>query len=344
MSLFNATIMYPQIDGALQIEQKNADYGLIDGFRESSKNFAALTPSLKRAIETNYNRQTYLKGIKDSTIPTTTAKSWVIPTNFSETEKILVTYVTMFAGIHMADEMFFENHITKEEYISVKLKEIGKAFAVQTEAYLYTALNTYKTQVLPKNSLSGKGFAFTTALGLTEAAQQNRALNLIESIMRQNGLTKPKLMMSTYGIDYMLEYYAARGMSNTVDLQNQTNIGVYKTNGISDSGLWRAFLVENGAVAMVNNFQPSFVTGDQISEQSKIGITPYMLPFLNEKVEFIYKKGEIDLSAINSDYARTTVAYGEQLGLAHSFAILRPYNSNIASNVNPIVEVIGATS
>ena len=84
--------------------------------------------------------------------------------------------------------------------------------------------------------------------------------------------------------------------------------------------------------------------GDQLGEHSKIGITPYSLPYLNEQAEFIYKKGEIDLSAINSDYARTQVAYGEQLGLSTSFAILRPYNSDIAANVNPIVEIIGAAS
>jgi hypothetical protein len=348
MSLLEATAKpyFLQEDGTL-IESKDATFGLIDAIKASTPDYRALTDSVRKKLSTAINQQVYLSALKDFNPTITNVKSWISPTNFRVSDKVLATSVTIGSGFHYSKAMNRENSISFQEYVDNTMRKIAHDMAEAKENAIQTVLEAHKTQVLPVNPLAADGFVFnagTDALDVNLAAQNGMIFNNLRTIFGDNRLKNNNaIISSSMGMEAVLTNMQQYGANNDKNL-SQNMPRLFLSNVLTNSAKWTAYWFEAGAFGEVVNFQPDFMERESIPGVSELGVTSYSFPYLNSPVEYIWKKKEADLSAFSTDLANTKVAYIEEMSFFHTFFILTPYNSDISTRVNPVVKIVGATS
>jgi len=331
----------------VQTELKKQKYGIIEGLKADTADYAYLTPELQAHIETQMDRSFSMPALKETTITTSTSESFDIPANLSTSDTVTATLTTIFSGFHFYDELVNENMVgSKEEYINNKMMEISKAMAQAKEVTLLATIDGVKSQVLTYNPGANDGFTFAASLLTASlAAQQARFFPPLETILDANGIGGEHRLIASPSIKMMENYADQYGQANSKDLQDQGFLPeVYTSNNVTNAVRWTGYAFPKGSFAMVNNYKSDFVKGTNIGDTAIWGISNEALPFLNEQVMTYYEIGKADNSALLANSTESIMSKVEKFAFVHRYLTLTPYNSDISANVNPVVKIAGATS
>jgi len=358
MSFLDDSFFYNfQQSDFVQKELRVDDFGLIRAVQEDTPMYRPLTPPLEAYINQLMDRQFEMPAIKEQTPVIATVESFTIPENISESEKLTATLVSLFSGFFWCDALIGktvlggENMVSsKEEYFVNKVNEICKAFAIAKEQTTYMFVDGRKTQVLNTNPGENDGYDFITSeLQVSLDAQQERMFPNLQSIGRANGMPGATKMVSSYGVQFLMNYSDMFGAENSKNLQNQGFIPqMFLSNRVifdPNTQRWVGYLWEDGSFAYVNNFKHDFVVNKKLNGGSIVwDITPNKMPYINEQVMTFFREGPIDASALSGTTAEWKMTSGEEYAFFHRYLILGPYNSDIGSRFNPVIKVVGLPS
>ena len=345
MAYTDPTVLLTKQGGNLMTELRDTNYGLLRSIERSTPFYKGLTPEISAFIASQMDRTFQMQAIPEQTITTTSSESFTIPDNLSTTETKTGTLYTVFTGFKVYDAMFAENAVGKEAYIMNKMKEVDKAMATAKTATMLTIVDGQKSQVLPQNAASNDGYSFAASvLTVNKLAQQERMFQNISAILEDNGLSEDKEFAVSTGIKVLQNYTDMYGAANAMDLQNQGFIPeIHVDNRITNAASWTGYLFEKGAFAAVDNIKWDFLNRTRVDE-AIFDVSNNILPSLGSQVGVYYNRFKNDASSLQSTTSEWSMTTGEEYGFVHRYAVLTPYNSDIANNVNPVVKIVGATS
>jgi hypothetical protein len=346
MSYLDATFLNDYQASKTQTELRTDEYGIINAVKSDTPNYKALTPQLEQFINTAMGRTFTMPAIKEQTPVTATVESFTIPANISESETTTASLVTLFSGFHWYDALANENMITKEDYISNKLDEIFKGFALAKEATTLTAIDGQKTQVLTYNPLANDGITFgASTLTATLAAQKELIFSNLNVIAESNGLMDQKIMVSSPGIKAMQNWKDTYGSQNSRDLTETGAIPeLHTSNRVTNAARWTGYMWDKGSFAYVNNFKHEFVKGETVGDFAKWDISSMAMPYINEQVMTYIEEAKADASGLQTNSGEYIMSKVTKYAFVHRYLILTPYNSDITTRINPVVKIVGSAA
>jgi hypothetical protein len=347
MAHIDQTVLNTLVTDKFQEEIKTNEYGLIDFAVAETQDFEDLTPSMKRNIETVYGIDVKVPAIKDKVIVTASAESFTIPSNLAETALTTLTFITIFAGFRMYPRLFENNFMTPQEYEMKMTKEVLKAIANAKEAQIYSNLNTQKTQVWAGDAAAGSNFTFSTVTDqLTIASagwQSDLPFSKLKTMFAENNKKGEYRLVASEGIEHILDMVRQYGSANDRDLQTGRNIipqfwtsqNVTNASGNAATG----FMVRKGSMALVQNFKPEYIAGDQVGE-AKWGVSDGVLPWVNARLNLYENKEKADASSVMTTSSQALMSWYIEKGFMDRFTLINTYNSALATQANDKLKVV----
>ena len=344
MSYIDQTLLNDYQSEVVENEMRASEHGLISLAKKETARVPFLGDKLRTVINNHEGISVKVPALTESTITTTTSESFTIPTNLSESGMTTLTLGTIFCGYRIYPETFVNNVISEQEYRLNKIKEIDKAMANALEVVIDTHLNTYKSQVWETGGLNGFNFA-SNMLGVSLDEQNDVMFSNIKSQARINEWSSDISMAANFEIDFVLNQYRKYGAANDKNLQFQAIPSVFGSNNVTKTTgkRWTAYMVEPGALGLVENFKKPFAMGLNIGEATW-GISDDALPRLGHRVMLFENKEKASAENVGTYGTGMIMSWVEEYGYIFRYCLLHKYNSSASTRVGYILKINGETT
>jgi len=334
--------------------------GLLDAVIQRGTPFINkfMKPSTVEQLRTMIGtRQASIPVLKDQEVIVNRTPGFAnIPANLLESANYQFAAYDVFSGFQLFPSSFAQNQIDMESYVSETMNRVLNACAVEIESILTDVAELRKTQTLGFTTQVSQGdgvFTFdapTDTLQINKAAQEDTMYWLLHSLMRANKLPGDySLVTSPAGLTPAITEAAKFGPSNQKNLQFQaTQIPLdryYESDSISPgSDVFNGYFMQDGALGIIENFPPDFVSGTTVGERNwSISNAPMNGVGLRANV-FMNREASDASTLFTPINPSLKMSHWEEMALWFRFYVVYPYNSNIAGKAQNIVKIKGLTT
>lgn len=248
-----------------------------------------------------------------------------------------LTWNTISVSISERAHRFKGNEKSKEETFAHLLNGTIRDVRSEIENTIDTVLDGAKTQNLLNDLNAFIPFNTTNDLLEVPQAQKNRMFDLLKEIGGQNDFGDNYNFVHSYGVGEVVNFYRNQGSANSENTAYQfDNLSFYRSNRVTNTGNQGTFyFMPPGSVGIVMWVDPQSKMGGNVGTGSKIGeFGTTVLPGLGTVGSYI-TSGCVDDSAYTPGATRVEETI---YNFTFDYAIVTPYTSNIAANVNPIMK------
>jgi len=272
------------------------------------------------------------------TITITNARSCTIGGGQSNSALVRVVWKTVVADILMVPSQYEKNQIGYLADLNKKLRETAEAFKIEIENDLDTALDTNKSQIYNSSIVTTKYTMAGNAIQVLPE-QTDFFFNDLESINYSDDFyTSPIKIISSPTIMPTVMKYINQGTGNAVNTTFQFagkdfTFSNRVTNGAGTLGT--GYFMSDGSVGLLTRVAVDSRLGHKAGDGTEwLEETIPTMPF---PIGIQYKSQCSDQSALEASglgHLKATLA--EHYQLSFDYAIIVPYNSNIATKPSVI--------
>jgi len=299
-----------------------------------------VNPTTLRGIKGSRDRPVQIPVLnRANTTVTNAGLTCTVPDTINVSAMLNLNYVTHSFQITQYPHQFANNYISEQEDFNNQFKDGINKIKIAIEAQCVAALNNNRNQVWNPTTL-GPFTQTANALRVTPA-QRAQAFNTITPYFGANDFPTGQLNVAAgYGVWPDIMYWMNQGAANSVNssfqfLNFNFNFSRRVTPGLTSIG--SAFVMPRGTVGIVEWIPGQFSdpnspkTGDKIWDR-------VFVPELGMDMGVYYTYGCADNSVGSGDSSATAVER-KTFGFTISVATIVSYNSNIATQVSPIVRM-----
>jgi len=137
--------------------------------------------------------------------------------------------------------------------------------------------------------------------------------------------------------------YGAANDKNLSFIQNMMPKFFETLNIAPEAFQFKAYLLVDGAVGYVENYPFDFRTGTTVD--SKVwGIMDTPAPYIGERLNVYHNKEAVDATALGETTAHLKMTSMEEWEFIDKFFLITNYTSDLATRVQDIVKITGATA
>jgi hypothetical protein len=233
--------------------------------------------------------------------------------------------------------MYMNNEISMQRDFEAKMNKYLYALAKKLDGVCISALGAAKTQVF-KDSLE-----YSKTGNVLESSWDDREgiIGDINPIMAANDYFGQIHLVGNGGIESIIRKLAQSGLYNAENKQLEYSDKVlHFTNEITNAeGKYgTAYAVTDGMLGLLFRFEREALLGTKARTGHEWGIEN--LPLLNIPCGTYYYESVSDVSGIaGAATADLTRGLKQHYGFAVDVAVITPYNSDPATNANPIIQL-----
>lgn len=320
-------------------EIRPSRYGALDVFMQQSADPAGiLTPELRQKAEQSIGRTLETPVIDyDAGITIGNTRSVTIEDSENTSKMHSITFATYSFGFTIVPAMYMNNEISMQRDFEAKMNKYLYALAKKLDGVCISALGAAKTQVF-KDSLQ-----YSKTGNVLESAWDDREgiIGDINPIMAANDYFGQIHLVGNGGIESIIRKLAQSGLYNAENKQLEYSDKVlHFTNEITNAeGKYgTAYAVTDGMLGLLFRFEREALLGTKARTGHEWGIEN--LPLLNIPCGTYYYESVSDVSGIaGAATADLTRGLKQHYGFAVDVAVITPYNSDPATNANPIIQL-----
>ena len=320
-------------------EIRPSRYGALDVFMQQSADPAGiLTPELRQKAEQSIGRNLETPVIDyDAGITIGNTRSVTIEDSENTSKMHTITFATYSFGFTIVPAMYMNNEISMQRDFEAKMNKYLYALAKKLDSVCISALGAAKTQVF-KDSLQ-----YSKTGNVLESSWDDREgiIGDINPIMAANDYFGQIHLVGNGGIESIIRKLAQSGLYNAENKQLEYSDKVlHFTNEITNAeGKYgTAYAVTDGMLGLLFRFERESLLGTKARTGHEWGIEN--LPMLNIPCGTYYYESVSDVSGIaGAATADLTRGLKQHYGFAVDVAVITPYNSDPATNANPIIQL-----
>ncbi len=320
-------------------EIRPSRYGALDVFMQQSADPAGiLTPELRQKAEQSIGRTLETPVIDyDAGITIGNTRSVTIEDSENTSKMHTITFATYSFGFTIVPAMYMNNEISMQRDFEAKMNKYLYALAKKLDGVCISALGAAKTQVF-KDSLQ-----YSKTGNVLESSWDDREgiIGDINPIMAANDYFGQIHLVGNGGIESIIRKLAQSGLYNAENKQLEYSDKVlHFTNEITNAeGKYgTAYAVTDGMLGLLFRFEREALLGTKARTGHEWGIEN--LPMLNIPCGTYYYESVSDVSGIaGAATADLTRGLKQHYGFAVDVAVITPYNSDPATNANPIIQL-----
>lgn len=320
-------------------EIRPSRYGALDVFMQQTNDPAGiLTPELRQKAEQSIGRTLETPVIDyDAGITIGNTRSVTIEDSENTSKMHTITFATYSWGFTIVPAMYMNNEISMQRDFEAKMNKYLYAFAKKLDGVCISALGAAKTQVF-KESLQ-----YGTTGNVLEGAWDDREniIGDINPIMAANDYFAQIHLVGNGGFESIIRKLAQEGLYNDKNKQLEYSDKVlHFTNEIvnAEGKYGTAYAVTDGNLGLLFRFERECLLGTKARTGHEWGIEN--LPMLNIPCGTYYYESVSDVSGIaGAATADLTRGLKQHYGFAVDVAVVTPYNSDPATNANPIIQL-----
>lgn len=286
-------------------------------------------------------RQLDVPVMKKGVVTIKNVRSCTVDCAQSESGFVTVTFKTLVADMCMVPSQYKKNEIKYLVDLNRKATDIVEKFLVEMETDLDTALDTNKSQVY-NSSIIGDKYALTASAIQVPVDDQNFFFNDIDAINYADDFYSTTVkMVSSSSMMPVISKWANQGVANSVNTNFQFpgkdfrfSNRITNTSPASSTG----YFMEDGSLGVVTRIDP-----DAMDENTATDGTKWFtdrLPGMPFDIGVKYNSKCSDQSALEtSGLENLSATLIEHWQFSFDFAIVVPYNSNLAANPSSIRKV-----
>ena len=336
--LQNIRVSYPsRLD---QYANRVVETGLLTAVLEMNNSVRSIvSPDLRSKAETSLSqsRTIEIPVLKKGNVTIKNTRSCDVQCGENESDMVTLVWKTVVADVCMVPSQYGNNEISKQADFARKIEDTVEAFRLEVEGDLETAIDTNKSQVY-SSSIVGDKYALTGDAIQVQQAQQQFFFGDLQAINFADNYTGGIKVVANHSLMPIVDQYVNQGVSNDTNTAYQFPGKDFRfTNGIN-----------NGATANTTGyFMPDGVIGlltrtdrdAQMKHVSTKGTKWFedRLPGLPFAVGIKYDSECSDQSAlVNNNLTHLTATLIEHWQISFDYAIVVPYNSDLATEASPI--------
>lgn len=320
-------------------EIRPSRYGALDVFMQQSADPAGiLTPELRLKAEQSIGRTLETPVIDyDAGITIGNTRSVTIEDSENTSKMHTITFATYSFGFTIVPAMYMNNEISMQRDFEAKMNKYLYALAKKLDGVCISALGASKTQVF-KDSLQ-----YATTGNVLESSWDDREgiIGDINPIMAANDYFGQIHLVGNGGFESIIRKLAQEGLYNDKNKQLEYSDKVlHFTNEIvnAEGKYGTAYAVTDGMLGLLFRFEREALLGTKARTGHEWGIEN--LPLLNIPCGTYYYESVSDVSVIaGAATADLTRGLKQHYGFAVDVAVITPYNSDPATNANPIIQL-----
>lgn len=320
-------------------EIRPSRYGALDVFMQQTNDPAGiLTPELRQKAEQSIGSTLETAVIDyDAGITIGNTRSVTIEDSENTSKMHTITFATYSWGFTIVPAMYMNNEISMQRDFEAKMNKYLYAFAKKLDGVCISALGAAKTQVF-KDSLQ-----YGTTGNVLEGTWDDREniIGDINPIMAANDYFAQIHLVGNGGFESIIRKLAQEGLYNDKNKQLEYSDKVlHFTNEIvnAEGKYGTAYAVTDGNLGLLFRFERECLLGTKSRTGHEWGIEN--LPMLNIPCGTYYYESVSDVSGIAGAATEDlTRGLKQHYGFAVDVAVVTPYNSDPATNANPIIQL-----
>jgi len=306
--------------------------------RMTDSSNSIISPDLKAKAELSQGRNLDVPVMTKGNVTISNVRSCTIGGGQSESDLVRLVWKTVRADIMMVPSQYEKNEIGREFDLAKKIREVVEAFMVEIENDIDTALDTNKSQVYGSTIVSSK---YTPVGNALQVAPGDVAFfyNDLDAINLADDFNDPTVyIVSSHSIMPSVSQYINQGGTNATNTAFQFSGKNFTfsnrvTNGAGKLGT--GYFMPDGSIGLLTR-----VDADARMSATAGDGTEWMeetLPGLPFAVGIQFKSKCDDKSALETaglSHLQATLVQHWQISF--DYAILTPFNSDIATNPSSI--------
>ena len=339
MSLINTRIQNVRANSNLdKNELRPSRYGGLNLFMQQSEDPAGiLTPELKQKAEMSIGNTLETPVIDfDAGVTIGNTRSVTIADSENTSQMYTITFATYSWGFTIVPAAHMNNEISMQRDFERKFNKYLFKFGETLDSAAIAALSAAKSQVF-NDSLN-----YTVTGNVVQAAfaERDNIIGDINPILAANDHFGEIHLLGNAGYESVIRKLAEKGIYNSENkqLEYSDKILHFSTriaNAVGDFG--NAYAVQGASVGVLTRFERESLLSTKMADGTEWGIDT--LPMLNFPVGTYFYESKGDFNAIQgAGTADLTRARKEHYGFAVDVAFLTPYNSDLATIANPIMQ------
>jgi len=329
--------MYPSsLDrDALRITQT----GLLEGtIQMTNSPDSIVSDDLIAKAELSEGRNLDVPVMTKGAITITNARSCTITGAQSSSALVRIVWKTVVANILMVPSQYEKNQIGYLADLAKKMRETAEAFKIEIENDLDSALDTNKSQVYGSSLVTTKYTLAGSAIQVLPT-QTDFFFNDLESINYSDDFYNPTIkVIASPTIMPTVQQYINQGAGNAVNTNYQFSgkdftFSNRTTNGAGKLGT--GYFMSDGSIGLLTRVAVDSRLGHKAGDGTEwLEETIPSMPF---PIGIQYKSNCSDQSALEaSGLAHLTATLVEHYQLSFDYAIVVPYNTNLATQPSVI--------
>lgn len=316
--------------------------GLMEGVLQMTRSANSIvSQDLISKAEISQGRNLDVPVMQKGNITVNNVRSCTVSCGQSESDLVRITWKTVSADICMVPSQYEKNEIKYLGDLNFKIKQVVEAFGIVIENDLDTAFDANKSQVYNSSIVGTKYPLVGDAIRVT-VAQQDFFFNDINSINLSDDFDSMQTkIIASPSVMPIVEKYINQGAGNSANTLFQYfgkdfTFSNRVTNGVGVLGT--AYFMPDGSIGLITR-----VDVDARNNSKATNGTEWFqetLPGLPFPVGIKYDSTCSDQSALEvSGLAHLSATLVEHYQISFDFAIVVPYNSDIATKPSSIRKV-----
>ena len=316
---------------------------------QSSPNSILTSEVRDRATNAAQGLLTQIPVINDGDFTLTTARTCSVAGGENTSALVNVSWNTLVGSIAMTPGQYENNSVKYMADLSMKIQRMVEKMNKAVETTLATNIDNGKSQVYGATSLvaaSGAKYALTGSAIRVTNAQQNLFFNDVDPINLTDDFNGPYKVVCNHTVMPTVRNWINQGEANSSNTRYQFEgnrifgSGSYDfsfSNGFSNgSGVkGTGYIMPDGAIGFMTRLDVDARAGHSSTQGDQWSIET--LPGLPWQVGLKYNSGCADKNTISGGTsAHLTATLEETWQFSFDYAVLTPYNSDIATRSNPI--------
>lgn len=299
---------------------------------------SVISPDLRLKAETSQGRNLDIPVMKKGNITISNVRSCTIGGGRSESDLIRVVWKTVVADILMVPSEYEKNQIGYTFDLTKKIRETVEAFKVEMENDLDTAFDANKSQVYG-STIVGTKYALTGSAIRVTPTLLDFFFNDLEPINFADDFNEPTIrVIANHVVMPTVSKFINQGAGNNTNTNFQfAGKNFTFSNRISNGAgvLATGYFMPDGSVGILTRVDVDARMGHKAGDG-----TEWMeetLPGLSFPVGIQFKSKCDDKSAMEvAGLGHLTATLVEHYQISFDYAIVVPYNSNLATKPSSI--------
>lgn len=324
-----------------QYANRVVETGLLTAVLEMNNSLnSVMSPDLREVAKQSQGREIEVPVLKKGNVTIKNVRSCDVQCSENESDLVTIIWKTVVADICMVPGQYRNNEVKKEFDFARKVDDTVEAFRLEIENDIETALDTNKSQVYDSSIVGG----LTGKYPLTGDAIQVQATQVplffgdLSAINLADNYRGGIKVIANHSVMPLVDQYVNQGPGNELNTSYQFPGKDFRfTNGIDNGANVKGtgYFLPDGAIGLLTRTD----VDAQMKHVATRGTKWFedRLPGLPFAVGIKYDSECSDKSALVSNKLdHLTATLIEHWQISFDYAIVVPYNSDLATEASPI--------